>query len=128
MAAGFLVLHPTPSPAITGGVSVQDALRPPDNSPRAGQQAAIAGAIFAVTVPLFALDEAGHPVSLCTSTIVHPRVILTAAHCVFNGSELMRRFIVVFENGSPVPARRQALDVAVHSDYLRFKQGARSRP
>jgi hypothetical protein len=128
VAAGFLVLHVAPSPAITGGVSVQDALRPPDNSQRAGQLAAIAGAISAVTVPLFALDAAGHPVSLCTSTIVHPRVILTAAHCVFNGSELLRRFVVVFENGSPVPARRQALDVAVHPDYLRFRQGGTSRP
>jgi len=123
VTAGFLVAHGAPSSAVTGGVSVDEVLAAPASYSQ--QQAAYARSVAAVTVPLIRFDAAGTPVGLCTSTIVHPRVVLTAAHCVLDGREASRHLTAYFQHGA---SRLQALDTVVHPDFLKLVQSRLYRP
>ena len=92
------------------------------------QQVAFAHAVSAVTVALVNVADAqanGQGTTLCSATIVHPRVVLTAAHCVLNGREVSRRMIVLFEGGA---SQRQALDVVVHPIYLKMVRSRAYKP
>jgi hypothetical protein len=121
VAVGFVAAHASSVPAITGGVSVDEVLAARAGSRFTEEQVEFAHAVSAVTVALFN-GEGG---SLCSATIVHPRVVLTAAHCVLNGQEVSRRITVVFERGA---SRRQALDVAVHPAFLKAIRGRADKP
>lgn len=106
--------------AITGGVSVDDVLSSGGGARYTQEQVAFAEAISAVTVALVNFDASGRSISLCSGTMVHPRVVMTAAHCVLTGQQVSRRISVLFDGGN---ARRQAIDVAVHPVALKLVQG-----
>jgi hypothetical protein len=114
-----------PVSAITGGVPVAEVLAAPAGSRYTAQQTAFADAVSAVTVALFKVSADGQGGTLCTGTIVHPRVVLTAAHCVLDGREVSRRITVLFEGGT---SRRQALDVVVHPAFLKGTRDRAARP
>jgi hypothetical protein len=101
---------------MTGGVPVDEILAARPGSGFTQQQVMLARAISAVTVPLIVSDAAGKPAGLCSATIVHPRVVLTAAHCVLNVRDEPRRITVSFDRAA---SRRQALDVIVHPGFLK---------
>jgi hypothetical protein len=62
-------------------------------------------------VALFNVSANGQGGILRSATIVHPRVVLTAAHCALNGLEVSRRIAVLFEGGT---SWRHGLDAIVH--------------
>ena len=74
---GILAL-PIAAFAITGGVSVDEILR--GRQEGEPELVAMATTLASVTVALVQLDAQGHGRSLCSATLIHPRVVLTAAH------------------------------------------------
>lgn len=110
---------------MTGGVRVDDVLASQPGTHFTQQQVAFARAVSAVTVALVLTDRTGNPESLCSATIVHPRVVLTAAHCVLKARDQSRRITVVFERAA---SRRQALDVIIHPGFLKTATARRDTP
>jgi hypothetical protein len=113
---GLLAVHSSWIPAMTGGVPVDEILAAPAGSRFTQQQVAFARAVSSVTVALVVSDASGKPGALCSATIVHPRVALTAAHCVLNVRNDPRRIAVLFDRAA---SRRQALDVIIHPGFLK---------
>ena len=127
-AVGFAAAQAPAALAITGGMPVDEVLAVRAGSRYTEQQVAFAHAVSAVTVALVNVADAqanGQGTTLCSATIVHPRVVLTAAHCVLNGREVSRRMIVLFEGGA---SQRQALDVVVHPIYLKMVRSRAYKP
>ena len=125
VAVGFVAAQASSVLAITGGVSVDEVLAARAGSRFTEEQVEFAHAVSAVTVALFNADATGQGGTLCSATIVHPRVVLTAAHCVLNGQEVSRRITVLFERGA---SRRQALDVVVHPAFLKAIRSGANKP
>jgi len=122
---GVLAAQSPSIPAMSGGVPVDEILTAQPGSRFTQQQVAFAHAVSAVTVALINPDANGKAGSLCSATIVHPRVVLTAAHCVLNGLEVSRRIIVLFERAAQ---QRQALDVIIHPGFLKDARGRAYTP
>jgi len=80
---GVLAVLPVPALAITGGVSVDAILTGAGRQEAGPELVSTARALAAVTVALVKLDAQERVRSLCSATLIHPRVVLTAAHCVF---------------------------------------------
>jgi Trypsin len=108
--------QPALTAAMTGGVRVDDALAAHPGVGFTQQQVAFARAVSAVTVALIFTDKTGNADSWCSATIVHPRVVLTAAHCALMGLDSSRRITVLFERAA---SRREALDVILHPGFLK---------
>jgi hypothetical protein len=113
---GVLAVQSPSTPAMSGGVPVDEILTAQPGSRFTQQQVAFAHAVSAVTVALINTDASGKGVSLCSATIVHPRVVLTAGHCVLNVRHEPRRITVLFDRAA---SRRQALDVIIHPGFLK---------
>src|SRR5689334_25448121 len=120
-AAALLAAQSDAGLAVTGGVSADAALGARGGAQYSQQQATAARAVLAVTVPLFNADSG----VLCSSTIIHPRVVLTAAHCVVSRRGVSRRIVVRFQRSA---TERQALDVAHHPAIVRFIQQVLPQP
>jgi len=80
---GALAVLPVPALAITGGVSVDAILASAGRQEAGPELVSTARALASVTVALVTLDAQERVRSLCSATLIHPRVVLTAAHCVF---------------------------------------------
>lgn len=98
--------------AITGGLSVEEVLSSRGNY--GDDQVKVATQISGFIVPLFVLDASGRKLGMCTSTVVHPRVVLTAAHCVLINRNASGRMVVEFERGA---TQRKAKDAVMHPDF-----------
>jgi len=107
---------------MTGGVRVDDVLAPQPTARFTQQQVAYARAVSAVTVGLIFTDKTGKTDPWCSATIVHPRVVLTAAHCALIGRDSSRRIAVLFERAA---SWREALDVMIHPGVV---MNARAQP
>lgn len=110
IAALLAAVAASPALAITGGISVEYAL----NGEETPEVQAMAAAIAEVTAPMVRVDDKGRVMSICTTTLVHPRVALTASHCVFDGGEIFRGLQVLFPAGDGKAPRRQVLDAVIH--------------
>ncbi|HVY05300.1 MAG TPA: trypsin-like serine protease [Burkholderiales bacterium] len=109
------VVPASPLFAITGGVAVDDVLSG-NVATDAADQFALARAVVGSTVSLGRLNAQGNIVSACTATIIHPRVVLTAAHCVPEAPSASSRIVLYFGAfGGAV--RREGLDVSVHPRF-----------
>jgi len=124
-AASVLAVLSFPAFAITGGISVDDVLAAAGKGRYNEQQTTLAHAISTVTVQLLRLDAGGRSKGACSSTIIHPRVVLTAAHCVVDEKQESGRMQVLFDGGN---VRREVLDVAIHPEFLKLVQGAGHNP
>jgi secreted trypsin-like serine protease len=124
--SSLLALLPASVFAITGGVAVDEVLRSAARQDGKPQLVASAEAVAAVTVALVQLDARDRVRSLCSATLIHPRVVLTAAHCVFEGGQIARRMTVLFPTAARAPGQRQALDVVVHPFILELVQKSAS--
>lgn len=109
--------------AISGGDAVATILGSGGNGRASVDRVAVARSVAATTVALVLFNGQGQPDGLCSGSIVHERVILTAGHCVVAGGGV-RRLAVLFEDGVGGTARREALDIEVHPAFLDLVQGA----
>ena len=125
---GVVAGLPVPALAITGGVSVDEVLWGAGRQEAGPELVATARAVASVTVALVKLDAQDRILGLCSATLIHPRVVLTAAHCVFESGQIVRRMTVLFPNGTRAPARRQSLDIRVHPFVLELLQKSTSPP
>lgn len=101
---------------MTGGLRVDDVLASQPGASFTQQQVAFARAVSAVTVALIVFDKAGNPESLCSASVVHVRVVLTAAHCVLKARNQSQRVTVVFGRAR---SRREVLDLILHPGFLK---------
>lgn len=112
------ILFVAPACAIVGGVSVEDLLRSPAGSP--APEVGLARDVAAVSVVLSISTDARE--GLCTGTIVHPLVVLTAAHCVVDQRGRVARDVVVhFGTRENSGATRRMLDLSVHPAFGRVR-------
>jgi hypothetical protein len=113
-------LFAAPACAIVGGISVEDLLRSPGSSP--SPEVRLARDVAAVSVALSISTDARE--GLCSGTIVHPLVILTAAHCVVDQRGKMARDVVVhFGTRESSGSTRRMVDLAVHPAFGRVREG-----
>jgi hypothetical protein len=119
MAALIALLLPAaPAVGIVGGVSVEDLLRSPGSGPAA--DVGLARDVAAVSVALSISTDARE--GLCSGTIVHPLVILTAAHCVVDQRGKVARDVVVhFGTRENSGSTRRMLDLALHPAFGRVR-------
>ena len=111
-----IALQPLFAFAIAGGISVDEAL-----SGQAGQeQKALAIEVQSVTVAVLRLDGQGQSQGACTGTLIHPRVVLTAAHCVYFDAGAFRTMKVFFTDRGRATAQRQVIDHILHPAYTRI--------
>ncbi|MEQ9002982.1 MAG: trypsin-like serine protease [Pseudomonadales bacterium] len=81
-----------------------------------------AGANLRTGVGSIFVEFNGIPVGgfICTASAISPRHILTAAHCVLESGDSVRRIRFVLSAGQPSPLLLDAVGFTVHPDYEFF--------
>lgn len=112
---------------ISGGLTVAEVAGVETGKRFAAAQVVLARAVGATTVGLALGNQRGQADSLCSASIVHERMVLTAAHCVVAAGEVREGITVVFEDGTGTLTRREGIDVAVHPAFLKLIRSPANR-
>lgn len=118
-----------PAVAVTGGYSVDEVLA--TDAPMTGGSSLtdVAQLLRRSTVQVEAIDEGGRVAHACTGVIVHPSVVMTAAHCLYGDGGRRLRVRVPFPvPGTARPAWRESVDDAIHPRFARIFDTVGLRP
>lgn len=129
LLASVTLAGTAPAVAVTGGYSVDEVLSSDPSATVGASLAGVAQLLRRSIVQVEAIDAGGRVAHVCTGVIVHPSVVLTAAHCLYGDGGRRLRVRVPFPvPGTARPAWRESVDEAIHPRFARIFDAVGVRP